>query len=258
MTVKNTNDLQSQLDEAVKSLTRLEKSIREEDQENLEESPDMGDEMAPEAPEMGEEAPEMAPEAPEMGEEAPEMEEAPVDGEMGEEAPEEEDGIEQHLAGMADEDLQHVYEMVVAELDARAASQDDANQAQEGEDLQKMNNAQMEGMYKSIQTIASSVESLGKKIDSIESKAVVTPAPAKKRKISVKPVVTSNIQVLEKSEKAAKRLTKSETNDFLVAELRAKNPAVTSKMVAAVSAARNDEELHILQDTLKKDGIKLT
>lgn len=255
MTVKNTNDLQSQLDEAVKSLTRLEKSIREEDQENLEESPDMGDEMAPEAPEMGEEAPEMDPEA-------PEMEEAPVDGEMGEEAPEEEeeeeDGIEQHLAGLADEDLQHVYEMVVAELDARAASQDDANQAQEGEDLQKMNNAQMEGMYKSIQTIASSVESLGKKIDSIESKAVVTPAPAKKRKISVKPVVTSNIQVLEKSEKAAKRLTKSETNDFLVAELRAKNPAVTSKMVAAVSAARNDEELHILQDTLKKDGIKLT
>jgi hypothetical protein len=206
---------------------------------------DEGQEPAPEGMEGQEPEGAPAPEGDEGQEGAPEGTEGQEGGEDHQAA------LMQQVKEMPDEELDHMLEVMMAEKEARSASQGAPDQGQPQpqpapEPAEKSYGADL---AKSMSAMAQAVQSLTKEVQTL--KTASKPAV----KVTSKPAATS-VKVLEKSAPQPKRLAKSETVQFLLGQVRAKNPLVTSTHIAQVNNIHDDESLAQWQDRMALEGLK--
>ena len=225
------------------------------------------DEDKMEKAEPGEEempAPAPAPEASgEMPPAAAEGEPAPESEMMGEEgAPEgeagQEESAEQHAESMSDEELDMMLQILSQEKEKRAAAQaapaeGAAPAPGEGSPEGQMQMSMKDDyakMHKSMTEMSAQLAEVSKEL------AAVKNAPKSNGKVTTKAAASNHkdVQVLEKSSPVAKRLSKSETIEFLQGQIRKRHPAVSAMLVAEVNLA-NPEELTAIQDRLAIQGV---
>lgn len=243
-----------------KSGVALQKAEGEEEQ-----APPPAEEPAPEA------APAPAEGAPE-GSDAIADQAAPAEGapapEGGEglegEAQESDADLATEAKGLSDEELDKLLEVLMAEKQGRGAGQQEqapmegpaeAAPAPEADPAQKSMKDDYAKLGKSIEALVGTVEAISKKVDSLSAK----PAAAPKVTTKAPAANAQDVQVLHKSAPVAaapKRLTKSETTDFLEGQLRKRNPLVDRNSMMDVVATKSEEELHAVQDKLIKQGIE--
>ena len=195
-------------------------------------------------------------ESPEMEQEqegAPEQEGSPE--EMPQEG-EQESSMEDELKNLNDEELDHLIQALMAEKDSRSAAQapeqvPEAAPAPEMPPAEKSMKEEYSKLGKSLEVLGSAIDALNKKVDAIT-------APAQKPKVTVKAPSASSqdVQVLQKSRPAQKRLTKSETIDFLEKQLSKGNKLVDRNVMLDVCTVKSEDELHQVQDSLIKQGIE--
>lgn len=193
-----------------------------------------------EFPEEGMEQPqEEGMEFPEEGMEQPEEEgmEMPEEG-MGEEDPSE--LIAEYASGMSDEELSSLIEMLSQQLQGR--------QQPEQEVAEK--SADFSGLQKSIEMLSSKIEKMGQTKE------------APKRKVATKAATNQRVEALEKSTKTEKkpvmkRLNKSQTQDFILGQIKKGNANANSKQILDLQYIHTDEELNEYQDALVAHGLEL-
>jgi len=206
---------------------------------------------------------------PEMDEQDPDIEEGVELGDAAEETPEQLSAEAQELS---DEELDMLLECLMSEKESRMGSeqpmdddQGEDDSSDESEDpaeksmpaeyskLGKSINRKNKKLKKSLNVLVDVVESLAKKVEALSK-----PAPSQKIVNKAAPVANlQDVQVLHKSTPASKRLTKSETVDFLEGQLKKGNRMVDSGLMYDVASAKTDEDLHKVQDSIVKKGIEL-
>lgn len=178
--------------------------------------------------------------------------EASSEDPMAPEAPAPEEPQEEDLAAMAqsmsDEELQMMLEILQSELASRQTEAPAAPEASAPDALAMSMKEDMSKMAKSIEALANVVGTLAK------SQAA---APARPQTVS-RPATTNRPVVVNKTPEAPKssKLSKSETSNFLLGELKKGNKAVTSEMVAAVAYVKEDE-LPAFHESLRAEGINV-
>ena len=196
-------------------------------------------------------------EAPAPEQEAPEAAEGEAEDHEGlkEEADDSQGDLAAEAQSLSDEELEHLLEVLMSEKDSRGAQQAPEAAAAPAAPAPAPAEKSMKEDYaklgKSLESLAGAIEGLNKKVDALSQKPqskVVVKAPAAN---------AQEVRVLHKSQPAAKRLTKSETIDFLHNQLKSGNKLVDRNIVLDVVASKSDEELHGVQDSLVKMGIQL-
>ncbi len=245
------------------SKSELYKITKVEDEEKVAEMPPM------------EEKPEEMPPVEEKMDDAPAMdEESPAEGEESED---DEFSLENQLASMSEDELYHLLEMAMAEYDKRQVPEEGQSepapeQKEEVQDeAEKSMKPEFSSLVKSIQDIANSVKMVTEKVSDIEGKlnksekdtdtqaGAWTFGPSKGVKTkAVDKAVQTNVEALNKSSESVKtqdRLTKSETINILLDKKRNGNRSVSAELITEVNYVKTEDELHSLQDSLKKKGI---
>lgn len=219
-------------------------------------------------PPEGQEQPSMdAPPAPESSDAiADQAEDSSEEGSEGgeglEEAAEESDAdLATEAKGLSDEELDQLLEVLMSEKQSRSSQMQQeapmeapAQEAPAQEPAEKSMKEEYAKLGKSLETLAGSIEALNKKVDSLS-------APQKPAKVAAKaPAANSqDVKVLHKSQPtapAAKRLTKSETLEFMENQLKKGNKLIDRNVVMDVVATKSEDELHAVQDSLIKKGIE--
>lgn len=227
-------------------------------------------EAAPEAEAAAETAEPPMDEAAAAEQAAPEME-AGAEQAQGEDQWEAE--MAQHAQEMSDEELDKLLEMLMAEKEARSASQE-GEMAPEGAEAGEQAAPEMEApaeeepqfeeaeksmkedflkLSKSLDMVLEKIGGLSAKVEKIESVA-----PAKKT-VSKPAASNRQVQVLEKSNKPAEsvaRLTKSESIEFLLGEMKKGNQLVDSRVITDFSYAQSQDEVNELQKSMAKRGLE--
>lgn len=245
------------------SLQKAEDKKEEKKEDKMEKAE--GDEQEQQAPVEQEAAPE-APAAPaEMAPEAPAEQAPAAEGQEGEQSQEE--SAEQHASSLSDEELDMMLQVLMAEKEKRSSAQSEGQEGQEQSQEAPAQEAQPEQMqmsmkddyakmHKSMESLVSMVTDL--KAEVAASKAAPAAQKPAQAKTTSKAAASNlkDVQVLEKSTPVAKRLSKSETNEFLQGQIRKKNPLVSSKNIVDLNYINSDEELHAMQDELTKKGLE--
>lgn len=215
---------------------------------------DPEEEQTPPAP-APEEAPaeEFAPA--QEGEQAPAQEMPGDEQPEGEEGQGEEETVEQHAESMSDEELDMMLQVLSAEKEKRASAQTAPEQAPPAQEGQGQLEMSLKDDYAKMQK---SMNDMSAQLAKVTEELVSFKTPTKTSKVTSKVTAsnTKDIQVLEKSSAVAKRLSKSETIDFLHGQIRKRNPLVSSDVVADVNLARTDSELAAIQDSLAVKGLE--
>ena len=223
------DDIQELLKKSMPSQMPLQK----DDEQFPEQQPEMGEDQGipQEQPEMPEQFPEQQPE---MGE----------DQGMPEQGQDEVSEIGQMASELSDEDLSGLIEMLSQELQSRQQPQEQAPMESPAPEMDK--SAEIGMLQKSVKAMQAEINSL---------KAAKVNKPVANRAAS-----TQRVAVLEKSTKEApkpQRLTKSETEDFLMGRIRSKDPNVSRKQLIDLHYVRSDEALEAYQDSLVSKGIEV-
>lgn len=209
---------------------------------------------APEAP-----APDaigdQAAEAPEMGSPEGGAPQEAGEAELGHAAQESEGDLASEAKGLSDEELDGLLQVLMAEKESRKAPEQ-ANAPMEAPgaapEMPPAEKSMKEDFAKMTKSFTEALESINKKVDALAAK----PAPVAPKVTAKAPAMNSqDVQVLHKSTPVAKRLSKSETESFLMSELRKGNKSVNSEVMHSITVTKSDDELHAAQDSLKKSGI---
>jgi hypothetical protein len=210
-----------------------------------------------------------APEAvsPKQEASAPEGLEDQADQEATSESSEAEDAEDQddemaelaaHAKSLSDEELDQMIQLLMQEKYSRDAAQAPAAEGAPAsvpaeDEAQKAMKEEYAKMHKSMSVVIESLEKLTKEVEAIKVKPAVKPAVQKA-------VVTNSQQVMQKSgsasAKTVKRLSKSETESFLLGRMRQKDPNVTVRTMIDLGYVSNDAELASFQDHLAKQGVE--
>lgn len=156
------------------------------------------------------------------------------------------ENLEEEVKGLSDEELQNLMEIVSNELSARQSQPAEGGVPPPppagGDDLAMSLKSEFKSLAKSVATLANEVASL----------------KSAKPRVANKPAAT-NVTPMQKSNtpKTVTRLSKSETQDYLLGQMRAKNKNVSSADVAAVTSCKSEADLAKVQDSLKIKGISL-
>ena len=223
----------------IQELLKKSMPLQKDDEQFPEQQPEMGEDqgMPQEQPEMSEQFPEQQPE---MGEDQGMSE----DQGMPEQGQDEVSEIGQMASELSDEDLSGLIEMLSQELQSRQQPQEQAPMESPAPEMDK--SAEIGMLQKSVKAMQAEINSL---------KAAKVNKPVANRAAS-----TQRVAVVEKSTKEApkpQRLTKSETEDFLMGRIRSKDPNVSSKQLIDLQYVRSDEALEAFQDSLVSKGIEL-
>lgn len=224
-----------------------------------------GDDGAP-APEGDSTAPEAAP--------SPEGDAGAEGGEAGGDMMAE---IAQEAANLSDEELDMLLHALMQEKDGRhaAAAGPEGAPAPEGdpaaapeaapapeqmappaEPEEKSLAMSMKEEFKKLsKSFETQIASLQKTVDSIKAENAQLKKNAAKP--TTKPAATNKVEVLEKSVKQPERLSKSEVVNHLLGEVRKGNRNVTRDDVALANAARTDDDLNYVFESLKNKGIEI-
>lgn len=178
---------------------------------------------------------------------------ADADQEAHQEGEEEVEDMASHLASMSDDELAELMGMLSQEMEAREAQGDD-HMAESDDGQESM---EMSRMAKSMSDMAQAIGTLTKTVSDLKAAPVKTT-------VVTKPVAmnTKDVQVLHKSEKPAERLSKSQTNDFIMAQARKSNAVLSGKEIQKYITDLNyipegSTELVQFQDMLKGKGLEL-
>lgn len=225
-----------------------------------------------------------APEAP-----AAPAEGAPAPGAEGQGAPGAEGGddmqaMQQHLAGMPDEELHMLLEMLQGEMMKRQEGQQGAPGAEggapapaapaapapEGENMEMSMKKEFASMAKSIDSMAKAVESLAETQKQTKSEvADLKKSQAAKPAASVatqRPAQANRtqVQVLAKSGSEApkiEKMSKSDLEGFVMNEMRKstsqRHPAINSGVVAEMTYVKSQDEVDAFATRLRKAGVPL-
>jgi len=168
------------------------------------------------------------------------------------------DEMMQEIASLSDEQLQELLEALSQEAAKRSSAGAPAGgeppmappAAPGAEEMERSIKSEFANLKKSLSDLQGEISKLRKENDELK----------KSRRVTAKPALTRTVEAMQKSGKASTvgaRLSKSETQEYLLGQIRNKNRAVTSADVASVTACRTEDELHQVQDDLKVRGIAL-
>lgn len=248
--IKTEKDLFAEVSSALDEVEKLMKSW-----DGMEKDGEEAGEPAPEEDQIADqpvEDPAAAPEGMEGEGDAP----APAPEGEGEEGMDDHAAMEQHAAELPDEELQMMLEILQAEAEKRQAAQggSEAPAAAPGApaDLERSMKQEMKELAKSFK---SQIEVLTKSVNSLKAENV---ALKKKAALPTKrPADANSVKTMDKSPKEPSRLSKSETVDYLLGQMRNGNKTVNSAMVADANGAYTDEALAEVHQKLEMAGIKL-
>ncbi|MEM4379608.1 MAG: hypothetical protein QXL01_02845 [Thermoplasmatales archaeon] len=172
-----------------------------------------------------------------------------------------EESAEQHASSLSDEELDMMLQVLMAEKEKRSSSQSSESQPEtesHQSDEQKLEMSMKDDyakMHKSMESLTQIVSDLKNEIIGLKTGKVEK--PASQSKITSKAAASNlkDVQVLEKSAPVAKRLSKSETLNFLQGQIRKRNPLVNSMLIAEVNLA-TEEEIPAIQDRLALEGLE--
>jgi hypothetical protein len=214
-----------------------------------------------EAPEAGAPDQEGAP-APEGLEAQAEQESAEAPEAEGAEGEDQDEMAElaAHAQSLSDEELDQMIQLLMQEKDTRGAAQAPEAEGQmappaapQDMEAQKAMKEDYAKMHKSMSVVIESLEKLTKEVESIKAK------PAAKAPVQ-KAVVTNSQQVMQKSgsapAKSVQRLSKSETESFLLGRMRVRDPNVNTRTITDLGYVNSDAELASFQDSLAKQGVE--
>lgn len=189
--------------------------------------------------------------APDEMQQEPEMPEEDNSEEMMQEGEEDdEQGLAEQAKQLSNEELDMMIEILMAEKQNRGAEMQQEPEMSEPAEKAYNMKKEMGVMAKSMESLVNSVESLAKEVSSLKKTEI--------KKAVSKPAATNSVQVLEKSTSSKKepaRLSKSESVDFLLSELRKGNTIVNRDVIADFNLAKSDEDLHNLQKSMEKLGL---
>ena len=201
-----------------------------------------------EQPEMGFEQP--SEEQPEMGEQ-PMEEPAPEGMEGQEEGQDDASQILELAAQLPDEDLNSLIEMLSQELSSRQQGQEQGQEQapvqQPVDEMAQKSQAQIADLQKSLKVAMGEIEALKKSV-------------ATKPKTIVQTAVSSNrSQAVEKNnaQPVSQRLTKSQTESFLLGQIRSGNKSASSRDLIDLNYVKSDEELSAFHERLRAAGMNI-
>lgn len=195
---------------------------------------------------------------------APQDEPAPENAEL---APDQDDDMDdsqemaQHLASMSDDDLHMMLEMIQSEMVSRSAPQDqdqpapqDAAPVAADPSMEKSMDMKLQ---KSMEPILAGIEKLTGVVAQLNTK--VTEIEKARNKPVSKATPARPSEALQKSGTsvpAVERLSKSETANHLLNQLRQGNRMVNSELMVELNLAQTQTEVNAIQDRLSKLGMK--
>ena len=174
--------------------------------------------------------------------------------------------MQEHMSQMSDEELGEMIQMLSQEQETRSAAQQEGPEAGfEEEGGMPPQEPEMEKGYKddylkltkSLSGISGAIEKINATVGKL-AKDVTTIKKGRKR-VTSKAAVSQRIEALSKSDpapKAVERLTKSETSDFLVSEVRRGSDVVNTRTIIDLGYVENDDQLAQFQNSLTKQGVK--
>ena len=189
-------------------------------------------------------------EQPEMGEQ-PMEEPAPEGMEGQEEGQDDASQILELAAQLPDEDLNSLIEMLSQELSSRQQGQEQGQEQapvqQPVDEMAQKSQAQIADLQKSLKAAVGEIEALKKSV-------------ATKPKTIVQTAVSSNrSQAVEKNnaQPASQRLTKSQTESFLLGQIRSGNKSASSRDLIDLNYVKSDEELSAFHERLRAAGMNI-
>lgn len=200
-----------------------------------------------------EDADEPAPEADAGAEGGPEGSEDQEDAQRAE--------MEQHAAQLSDEELATLLDILSNEMEKRHAAGEGQEEGQEGAGAPEAqpSPAELERSMKSefaklSKSLTREIEKLKKSVNSLKSE---NESLKKKMALPRSKPVSTNARGVDKTPAQVEKLSKSETVEFLLGEMRKGNRNVNSELVALVNAVREDEELDYAHRQIRNAGIDL-